>query len=203
MSLAGEARPLGCLLKLSCLPLSGNQNYFPRPRCGLVSIAPHKTANSPSKENSFQGAAEYIIMERTLGRQAAVGQMETRAGGVNCYTHRMVHTSQRWVEGEHPFIHTHRPTHTHTHAATHTCNHTHTHTHVCKHAPDMVTKEFCLMQSPLLLYICCLVAKSCPTLFVTPLDCSPPGSPVHGISQARILEWVAVFFSRGSSHPRD
>ena len=67
----------------------------------------------------------------------------------------------------------------------------------------MVTKEFCLMQSPLLLYICCLVAKSCPTLFVTPLDGSPPGSPVHGISQARILEWVAVSFSRGSSHPRD
>ena len=36
-----------------------------------------------------------------------------------------------------------------------------------------------------------------------PMDCSPPGSSVHGISQARILEWVAISFSRGSSWPRD
>ena len=35
-----------------------------------------------------------------------------------------------------------------------------------------------------------------------PLDCCPPGSSVHGISQARILEWVAIPFSRGSSQPR-
>ena len=34
-------------------------------------------------------------------------------------------------------------------------------------------------------------------------DCSPPGSSVHGISQARILEWVGIPFSRGSSRPRD
>ena len=34
-------------------------------------------------------------------------------------------------------------------------------------------------------------------------DCSPPGSSVHGILQARILEWVAIPFSRGSSQPRD
>ena len=40
-------------------------------------------------------------------------------------------------------------------------------------------------------------------LFCDPLDCSPPGSSVHGISQARILEWVAISFSRGSSWPRD
>ena len=46
---------------------------------------------------------------------------------------------------------------------------------------------------------CCLVAKS----FATPLDCSPPGSSVHGISQVRILVWVAISFSRGSSWPRD
>ena len=38
---------------------------------------------------------------------------------------------------------------------------------------------------------------------MTPLDCSPPGSSVQGISQARILEWVASHFSRGSSWPRD
>ena len=35
------------------------------------------------------------------------------------------------------------------------------------------------------------------------MDCSPPDSSVHGISQARILEWVAIPFSRGSSWPRD
>ena len=34
-------------------------------------------------------------------------------------------------------------------------------------------------------------------------DCSLSGSSVHGISQARILEWIAIFFSRGSSRPRD
>ena len=36
-----------------------------------------------------------------------------------------------------------------------------------------------------------------------PMDCSPPGSSVHGILQARTLEWVAISFSRGSSQPRD
>ena len=35
------------------------------------------------------------------------------------------------------------------------------------------------------------------------MDCSPPGSSVHGIFQARILEWVAISFSRGSSQPWD
>ena len=46
------------------------------------------------------------------------------------------------------------------------------------------------------------VAQSCPTL-CDPMDCSPPGSSVHGILQARILEWVAISFSRGSSWSRD
>ena len=48
----------------------------------------------------------------------------------------------------------------------------------------------------------CLVTQLCPTL-CDPMDCSPPGSSVHGILQARILEWVAISFSRGSSPPRD
>ena len=47
-----------------------------------------------------------------------------------------------------------------------------------------------------------LVAQSRPTL-CNPMDCSPPGSSVHGILQARILEWIAIPFSRGSSGPRD
>ena len=47
-----------------------------------------------------------------------------------------------------------------------------------------------------------LAAQSCPTL-CEPMDCSPPGSSVLEILQARILEWVAIPFSRGSSWPRD
>ena len=43
-----------------------------------------------------------------------------------------------------------------------------------------------------------LVSRSC-----DPMDCSPPGSSVHGILQARILERVAISFSRGSSQPRE
>ena len=50
--------------------------------------------------------------------------------------------------------------------------------------------------------VLCLVAQSCLT-FYDPMDCSPPGSSVHGIFQARILEWIATPFSRGSSQPRD
>ena len=46
------------------------------------------------------------------------------------------------------------------------------------------------------------VTQSCLTL-CDPVDCSPLGSSVHGILQARILEWVAISFSRGSSQPRD
>ena len=45
-------------------------------------------------------------------------------------------------------------------------------------------------------------AQLCPTL-CNPVDCSPPGSSVHEISQARIVEWVAISFPRGSSQPRD
>ena len=45
------------------------------------------------------------------------------------------------------------------------------------------------------------IAQLCPTL-CDPMDCSLPGSSVHGILQARILEWVTVRFSRGSSQPR-
>ena len=56
-----------------------------------------------------------------------------------------------------------------------------------------------LLQSGL---CCCLVPKSCLTL-CNPMDCSPPGSSVHGILQARTLEWVAISFSKGSSQHRD
>ena len=45
-------------------------------------------------------------------------------------------------------------------------------------------------------------AQSCLTLCDL-MDCSLPGSSFHGIFQARVLEWVAISFSRGSSQPRD
>ena len=43
------------------------------------------------------------------------------------------------------------------------------------------------------------VAQSCPTLS-DPMDCSPPGSSIHGICQARVLEWGAIAFSREHVH---
>ena len=46
------------------------------------------------------------------------------------------------------------------------------------------------------------VAQLCPTL-CDPMDCSLPGFSVHGILQARILEWVTISFSKGSSPPKD
>ena len=46
----------------------------------------------------------------------------------------------------------------------------------------------------------CLAIQSCPAL-CDPMDCSPPGSSVRGILQARILEWVTILFSRGSYNP--
>ena len=47
-----------------------------------------------------------------------------------------------------------------------------------------------------------LIAQSCQTP-CNPIDCNPPGSSVHGILQGRILEWIAVLFSKGSSQLRD
>ena len=46
------------------------------------------------------------------------------------------------------------------------------------------------------------VAQSCPTL-CDPVDCTLPGSSVHGIFQTIVLEWIAISFSRGSSQTRD
>ena len=50
--------------------------------------------------------------------------------------------------------------------------------------------------------VCVFVAQLCLTL-CDPMECFLPGSSVHGIIQARILEWVAIPLSRGSSRPRD
>ena len=54
-----------------------------------------------------------------------------------------------------------------------------------------------------MLYSCgCVVATSCLT-FCDTMDCSPPGSSVRGVLLERILEWVAISFSRGSSRTKD
>ena len=72
------------------------------------------------------------------------------------------------------------PAHTHVHMCPCTCAHTHTQ---C---------------------ICCFCSITKPRLTVhNPMDCSPPGSSVHGILQTKILKWVTISFSRGSSQPRD
>ena len=81
------------------------------------------------------------------------------------------------------------------------------------HAMDVPSNSVCIQQSTRgpstepcqqatdCIRLCsCLVAQSCPIL-CNLIDCSPPGSSVHGVPQARILEWVAILFSRVSSWP--
>ena len=61
--------------------------------------------------------------------------------------------------------------------------------------------EFSLMEMyllPIFLQVFAKLLQSCPTL-CDPVDCSPPGSSAHGVIQARILKWVAMPSSRGSS----
>ena len=62
-------------------------------------------------------------------------------------------------------------------------------------------KDTLFSHIPIMCFCHCLFMKSC--RLCDPMTCSPPGSSVHGISQARILEWVVVSFSTGSSWPRD
>ena len=52
-------------------------------------------------------------------------------------------------------------------------------------------------------YICCCLVTQSYQMFCSPMDHSPPAFTVHGIFQAKILEWVGISFSRGSSRPRD
>ena len=63
---------------------------------------------------------------------------------------------------------------------------------------QLQTQAWAIYSLNRLLCVCSVMSCVC-----NPMDCSPPGSSVHGISQARILEWVAISFSRGSSQPRD
>ena len=83
------------------------------------------------------------------------------------------------------------------------CSYTHTYTHTHTHTHTLLSYELsCIAALKLLSCCCCLAAQSCLTL-CDPMDCNPPGSSVYGILQARILEWVAIPFSRGSSWPKD
>ena len=61
---------------------------------------------------------------------------------------------------------------------------------------------WCLINFGIFSCMCAQSLQSCLTLCDT-MDCSSAGSPVYGILQARILEWVAISFSRGFSQPRD
>ena len=62
----------------------------------------------------------------------------------------------------------------------------------CEHKDDVAYMYVC---------VCTQVTQLCPTLY-GPMDYGPPGSSAHGIFQAKILEWVAISFSRGFSQPR-
>ena len=62
--------------------------------------------------------------------------------------------------------------------------------------------ENVLIFTVFLLFFFCMCAQSWPPLY-NPMDFSPSGCSVHGISQARILEWVSISFSRGNSWSRD
>ena len=78
--------------------------------------------------------------------------------------------------------------------------------HVCVCVCVCVTESLCCISETntfdvnqlLLLFHHQVLCDSC-----DPMDCSPPGSSVHGALQARILDWVAISVSKGSSQPRD
>ena len=81
------------------------------------------------------------------------------------------------------------------------CHVCHSHTSLSSLNPEEMVRaiEPGISLSPLLLSV---VAQSCATLW-NPMDCSLPGSSVHGILQARMLEWIAVPFYRGSPQHKD
>lgn len=114
-------QPLGELLQLDHLPLPRNRNYFPRPRHGLVSIAPNRTASTLSEESSYK-VGQSIMMGR-----AVAGQMEKYAPS------RTVKPTE-WLACHRAVLeidpHTHRAGAAHvpvcTHKSTHPCMHPHT-----------------------------------------------------------------------------
>ena len=67
---------------------------------------------------------------------------------------------------------------------------------------QQVVFDYLLCQDTVCVCVCAQSLQLCPTL-CDPMDCRPPGSFVHGIFQATVLEWFAISFSRESSRPRD
>lgn len=112
-------QPLGELLQLDHLPLPGNRNYFPRPRHGLVSIAPNKTANTLSEESGCK-VGQSIMMGR-----AVAGQMEKYAPS------RTVKPTE-WLVCHRAVLEI-DPPHTELVPLTLPCAHTHKSTHPCVH----------------------------------------------------------------------
>ena len=94
--------------------------------------------------------------------------------------------------------------------------HTHTHTHISpppwaslllQPPPSLLSGSSQSFRLSSLCYtstsLFCAQSLQSRLMVCDPIDSSPPGFSVHGIFQARILEWVAISFSRGSSQPRD
>ena len=136
----------------------------------------------------------------------------------HAYTYSHLFTTVPWTHS-HPTTVTH--THTFTQTHTFTCIHpmlkhpdafTHSHTyppancswrlsHMLTHL-SWSTHSHQSNSDLICLICCCLVTKSWPTL-CNPMDYRPQGPSLHGIFQARIMEWVAISYSSGSSQPRD
>ena len=73
--------------------------------------------------------------------------------------------------------------------------------HVLHYLPEFVKVKLMSFQSEMADFVVVVISHI--QFFCDPMDCSLPGPSVHGISQARILKWVAISFSWGSSWPRD
>ena len=69
--------------------------------------------------------------------------------------------------------------------------------------PQPLATTICFLSLCIYLFCCCCLVTKLYLTLCDSLDCRTPDSTVHGISQARILEWAAISFSRGSSWPRD
>ena len=82
------------------------------------------------------------------------------------------------------------------------CIYVYTHKHPHKYIYTYTHMYTCMCIYIYIFCFCCLVTKMC-SILCNPMDCSLPGSSVYGISQASILEWVAISFFRGSSQTRD
>ena len=114
---------------------------------------------------------------------------------VYIYTH--THISIHVCIHTYTYIHMSMCIHRHRHV--YVCMYTHMHIHVCV---CMCTHMYIHVSMCVCTQTLSMCAQLCPTL-CDYVDCSPPGSSVHGILQAKVLEWEAVSFSRVSSQLRD